>query len=173
LLDEISWRGVGSLLFGLVLLGLALSQLRYIRAQSAELAVTNAFGTRTAELHRVALGIRVRYGHRGMATYTVYAFDGREELELADSGSAKGAARLREKLRQALLSKQSPSDVARKAQAEVDAREALWRGHQQDAQRVVAEYYASGKWRRSGIWVVTVVVLYSLAMSAFIYFRER
>lgn len=161
---EIEGVGIFSLLAGLGILALAFASLRIIKAEESELICKNVYGTKSLELSKVALGISVYHGGRGGPTYTVYALAESKELDLASAGSEEAALRLKERLASALLAGRMDPTAARASEARVQEKEAIWRDNQRKAQATVDEYYASGKFKRIGIWIAVGVLVYVIGM---------
>ena len=165
----------GLTLFVLVLVAVVLTQLRSIRAGAGQLEVGTIFGSESMDLDAAALGVRVHHRAKGGSTYTVYAFDGDKEIELAEAGSQAGGERLRGRLGALLFSagaaRQSagPSEAATAARTEVERREQQSRTQQQQAQQVVDQYYASSKARYLPWIILGCVFLYGVGTMIYMY----
>lgn len=108
-----------------------------------------------------AFSVRVSYGTRGGATYTVYVNDGVRSHDLCDHWSAKSADRALARAERALLDA-SAADVA----AQLALQRSRWESAQQDAQARIDVYYRSPAWRRAKWLVVGGVAIYVLVMIA-------
>jgi hypothetical protein len=161
-----------SALFTLAIVAYFLSELRWMNARSGRLAVKTVLKEHSLAVANIALGIRVSYSTKGFHTYTVYALASGEEVSLASAGSAKRAERMRTRLAQVLLAGRLDSSAADAAQKVIQTRELQWRGHEQAARSQIDAYYASGKFRRTGIWIAVIVGLYCLSMGIFMALHE-
>ncbi len=137
-------------------------RLAWVR-RGGRLAVRTLFGSETVNPETCALGISVAYGTRGGAIYTVYAADGLTRVELADFWTRGGAERGLRRLRRCFCSDEDSSRRAR-ARARVAAEQQQWEGSVALAQQQVQAYYASGKHRRVGYWLLGGVLAYLLVM---------
>lgn len=161
-----SEAGVGAV-FALGTLAYFLSELRWMHIRDGSLCVKNVLTHSSLNLEQVALGIRVSYSTKGHHTYTIYALSGAQELKLATNGSAKRAEKTRARLTRILLAGRLDSSRAKTEEKVIAAREQHWRNHEQAALSQVNAYYASGKHRRTGIWIAIIVAIYCLSMGLF------
>jgi hypothetical protein len=170
---EVSLESAAMAGFALIVAGLTVSEVKRIDVDGLELRVTSLRGTEHMSLERAALGVRTQHGSKGHTSYTLYVFDGERELELASSSSASGSERQRQRLSALLFPDGAPRAAADPARAVIAEREQTYRDQQAQAQQAVDAYYASGRFRQAGLIVVGIVVVYSIAMGAYVYLAGR
>ncbi len=172
--SEPSLWTVSLVVFAVLVDALVLASVRRIWIDGDELVTRSLFGTKRMKIAKLAIGERIRHS-QGHKYYDLYAFDGAEEMDLADAMSAKGSARARAKL-EALIPRDdwTPTgveDPAALAKDTVARREAKHAADQAEAQRIVDSYYSSGKFRRAGLIIFAIVLVYSVVMVLIINFR--
>ncbi len=155
--------GLGALV-SLLLFGLAVGDIRWIRARDGRLDCRMPFGRKSVDLSRCAFGVEVRYGHRSGPTYVVYATDGEARMDISDHFGVRGADRVAGRMK-AFLDESSRREPA---QMRVDRERAAWEAAQASARAQVEAYYRSKGWRRMGWFILAGLVLYLAAMGLYI-----
>lgn len=166
-LDDANWKSLGGFLLALGLLAFSLSELRWMRARGGRLAVRTIYGTKTAPLDEMALGVRVHHGGRGGPTYTIYALTDEHQLDLGTALTRSGSERLRARLSSQLLGGNSCTPRAARNVDRVAAREAKQADATRQAQAVVDGYYSSGGARKATLLIVGILTIYLLGMGAY------
>jgi len=173
-LDGLTLGSAAMAAFALVIALFVISRLRWIRVDGDLLRVNTPYGGDAIDLDGAALGVRVHHSARGGNTYTVYVYDGVQEIDLSDALFESSSERQRQRLGDLLYPDGPPlaagAEPPNRAAAEVERREQEYRAQQQQAQQVIDDYYASPKARRIPYFIAGGLLLYILAMGAYMYF---
>ncbi len=169
--DDPDWRSIGGALLAIGLLAFTLSELRSMRVIGKDLVVRTVYGRRRLPINEIALGINVHHGPRGGPTYTIYAQSNAGKFDLGSTLTKKGSERLRDRLAAALLGGRLSADAARANLSHVRRQESLQAERSREAKRIVDEYRASGKARKTTLWTLAIVVIYMLGMGAFFWWK--
>lgn len=158
-------RALWGIVIALAVTLYSLSLLRWIRVSGDVLSCRSIFGVGSMPVRSLALGVKVRQS-RGHNHYTVFAFDGTRELDLADPLTGWGSQRALAKLEGLVAAfTGATGEDALAARLALQQRDAERAAGQAEAQRQVDAYYASGKHRRWGFIILGVFVLAAVAGS--------
>lgn len=156
-----SWFSLALFVF---VFGAVVSTVRSVRARGEEIVVRGPLVKARFVRDRCAIGIDLRVGSRGGASYELYLTDGRSREGIGTWSNQARAERARERLEAAILEQVPDASPVR---TRVAATEAAWKEAQQRAEDQVKAYYRSPAWRRTGWVIVLAVVLYLLGFGIF------
>lgn len=160
---------VGALVTGLLFL-LPLSAVRRLRREGDVLVARGVFSRQELHAPSLALGVRVTHGARGGASYIVYAQSGGARIDLVDGFTLAGAEDMRRRLVEALgLHHPTQTDAWARAADVVQRERRAYDEASRAAQAQVDAYYASGAFRRAGLFILLGVVVYLLVVGLVVF----